>query len=240
MNRIDFMKRVELLLSDLPESERREAIQYYNDYLNDAGVENEEEVLEALGTPEELAQSIREGVREGDPERGGFSEEGYSREPKERENEVISQKRDARKEGGRDYGRRYRAGGKKRGMSGGTVALIVILCILASPVILPVALALGIVAVVLAAVFIPLILVFLLLGVIFIAVGAVAFFESLADLFLFPAGALMGIGASLITVGCGILLTMLLVFLLGKLFPNACRKAADFCGGLFRKKGGRG
>ena len=49
MNRIDFMRRLELLLSDLPENERREAIQYYNDYLNDAGVENEEEVLEALG-----------------------------------------------------------------------------------------------------------------------------------------------------------------------------------------------
>ena len=65
MNRIDFMRRLELLLSDLPENERREAIQYYNDYLNDAGVENEEEVLEALGTPEELAKSIRDGLREG-------------------------------------------------------------------------------------------------------------------------------------------------------------------------------
>ena len=56
MNRIDFMRRLELLLSDLPENERREAVQYYNDYFNDAGVENEEEVLESLGTPEEVAQ----------------------------------------------------------------------------------------------------------------------------------------------------------------------------------------
>ena len=240
MNRIDFMRRLELLLSDLPENERREAIQYYNDYLNDAGVENEEEVLEALGTPEELAKSIRDGLREGEEDRGEFSEKGYRQETEGKENEVISGKRAERKEGKKDYGRRYRPDGKKKGMSGGTVALIVILCVLASPILLPLAFALVLVLVILAAVFIPLILVFLVVGVVCIVAGVIAFFESLADLFQFPASAVMGIGMSLITVGIGILLTMLLVFLLAKIFPNAFRKAADFCSGLFHKKGGKG
>lgn len=41
MNRLEFMRRLEALLSDISQSEREEALQYYNDYLNDAGVENE-------------------------------------------------------------------------------------------------------------------------------------------------------------------------------------------------------
>ena len=36
MNRLEFMQRLEALLSDISQSEREEAIQYYNDYLNDA------------------------------------------------------------------------------------------------------------------------------------------------------------------------------------------------------------
>lgn len=77
MNRLEFMDQLEQLLADIPEGERREAIQYYNDYLNDAGVENEEEVLAAFGSPEELAGSIREGLREENADAGEFSETGF-------------------------------------------------------------------------------------------------------------------------------------------------------------------
>lgn len=93
MNRIDFMIRLSAMLSDLPTAEREEAIQYYEDYLNDAGVENEEEVLAALGTPEELAASIREGLKEGNEQRGEFSENGFFEKGERLENEVA--RRDA-------------------------------------------------------------------------------------------------------------------------------------------------
>lgn len=89
MNRIDFMNRLSLLLSDIPENEREEAIQYYNDYLNDAGVENEEEVLEALGAPEDLAASIRKGLLEGSGQEGEFSEKGYRESDGGSANEVA-------------------------------------------------------------------------------------------------------------------------------------------------------
>ena len=48
MERKEFMRRLEALLSDLPENERAEALQYYNDYLDDAGLENEAAVLEEM------------------------------------------------------------------------------------------------------------------------------------------------------------------------------------------------
>ena len=225
MNRIDFMRRLELLLSDLPENERREAVQYYNDYFNDAGVENEEEVLESLGTPEEVAGSIREGLREEAREKGEFSEKGF--------------KQDGQKQEKKDAGDRYRTEGRKKGMSASAVALIVICCLVASPVLIPLAITLIVVLAVLGAVFISLVLVFLLIGVVCIVSGVIAFFGSLTELFLAPASAVMGIGMSLIAVGAGILLTMLLVFVISKIFPAAFCKTSDWVSGLFHKKGGK-
>ena len=40
MSRWEFMRRLEELLSDISPSEREEALQYYNDYINDAEVTN--------------------------------------------------------------------------------------------------------------------------------------------------------------------------------------------------------
>lgn len=36
MNRQEFMNQLEMLLSDISQAERDEALQYYNDYLDDA------------------------------------------------------------------------------------------------------------------------------------------------------------------------------------------------------------
>lgn len=59
MRRTDFLNELERLLSDLPEEERREALQYYEDYFADAGEEKEEEVIRELGSPQKVAESIR-------------------------------------------------------------------------------------------------------------------------------------------------------------------------------------
>ena len=40
-----FLERLEALLQDIPEEEKRDAIDYYRDYLEEAGPEKEEEVL---------------------------------------------------------------------------------------------------------------------------------------------------------------------------------------------------
>jgi uncharacterized membrane protein len=58
MNRVEFMRQLEELLHDIPRYEREEAIQYYNDYFDDAGVESEPNVIEALGNPARVARTI--------------------------------------------------------------------------------------------------------------------------------------------------------------------------------------
>ena len=59
MNRITFMTELNALLQDIPAEERREAMQFYNDYFDDAGEENEQQVISELESPEKVAEKIK-------------------------------------------------------------------------------------------------------------------------------------------------------------------------------------
>ena len=59
MNRAGFMSQLESYLADIPAAEREEALQYYNDYFEDAGAENEASVISSLGSPREIADNIK-------------------------------------------------------------------------------------------------------------------------------------------------------------------------------------
>ena len=76
MNRLEFMQKLEQALADVSEEERQEALQYYRDYLDDAGLTEADQVPESLGTPEKIAESIRGSVA-GEPESGSFTERGF-------------------------------------------------------------------------------------------------------------------------------------------------------------------
>ena len=49
MDRAQFMKQLERLLSDISEAEKQEALAYYNSYFDEAGPENEASVIRELG-----------------------------------------------------------------------------------------------------------------------------------------------------------------------------------------------
>ena len=59
MNRTEFMSQLEQLLQSITPAEREEALQYYNDYFDDAGAENEQAVIDALGNPAKVAENIK-------------------------------------------------------------------------------------------------------------------------------------------------------------------------------------
>ncbi len=71
MNKEEFLKRLEELLQDIDAIEREEALNYYRDYFEDAGVEHEQEIIHELESPEKVAQTIKEGL--------GIFEENTSR-----------------------------------------------------------------------------------------------------------------------------------------------------------------
>lgn len=74
MNRIDFMKQLESLLQNISPAEREEALQYYNEYFNDAGAENEQAVIEALGNPAKVAENIKRDING-----AGYGDTGYQK-----------------------------------------------------------------------------------------------------------------------------------------------------------------
>ncbi len=58
MTRGEFLRELEYLLKDIPESDRADAIAYYNNYFDEAGIENEQKVIQELGSPEKVAKTM--------------------------------------------------------------------------------------------------------------------------------------------------------------------------------------
>ena len=142
MNRTEYMRQLESLLQNISATEREEALQYYNEYFNDAGPENEQNVIEALGNPAKVAENIKKDILW-----NGYGENSYLRAGADSRS-VITYPADPQTENGNGEQRNRQSDAsqtaqaqvvspqKNEGMSTGMIVLIVILCILASPVIL--------------------------------------------------------------------------------------------------------
>ena len=55
MDKKEYLNRLQMQLEDLTNEERREALEYYEEYFADAGEENEDEVICSLGEPVQVA-----------------------------------------------------------------------------------------------------------------------------------------------------------------------------------------
>ena len=61
MTRNEFIAELRGRLAVLPPEERENALQYYEEYFDDAGPENEQAVIQELGSPENVANRILSG-----------------------------------------------------------------------------------------------------------------------------------------------------------------------------------
>ena len=59
MNRKEFLKDLRRALEHLPFEERENAVAYYEEYLDEAGPENEAEAIRGFGSPASIAASLR-------------------------------------------------------------------------------------------------------------------------------------------------------------------------------------
>ena len=242
MSRWEFMRQLEELLSDIAPTEREEALQYYNDYLNDAGRENEQDVIASLGTPEQVAQIVRDGLLDGD-DHGTFTEQGFqSSEPIK--NAIIKKEAEANTgeentwAGSETVEKSGEKGGEKSGLPTWAIVLLVIGCIIFSPVIIG--------------------LFFSLMGILFgalcsvigivIGIGAATLALYIAAvaliivgfgcLFASPLAGIGLIGAALICAALGILFMLLFYLLVAKCIPGICQGIAYIFKKIFGKKGG--
>lgn len=207
MNKDYFLSQLEKLLSDLPEEERREAMEYYVEYFDEAGPERESEVLGEFGSPQEVADRIHEELAEKglivyNPDAAGKSDKG-----------------------------------KSDGWKIACIVLLCILAApIAIPVaVAVVAVIISVIVTVLSAivgVFLAacgVTLAFTLVAVVLFVVGIVKLFSSpLVGLFL--------IGLALLFAGLALLLGFLVVQLCIVVLPAICRGIYKLCKSMFAKK----
>ncbi len=251
MNRKEFMSRLEGLLWNVSPGEREEALQYYDDYFDDAGEENEQAVIETLGAPEKIAETIR---RELQGEENARRVSGSNREvipwgeAEPEKTETGDGRYGGREAGERGYGGRgfgEPAGDgsvhepprkKAKGMSGGVIVLLVVLALLALPIGLPVILgALGTLFGMLAAWFAMIfsfgVAAAALLGVLLLLIilgGMCVMLNPFVGLALWGCGLICG--------GLGLLLLMLTVAMAGIATPAMFRGIAWIFGRRGREK----
>lgn len=261
MSRWEFMRQLEELLSDIAPAEREEALQYYNDYFNDAGRENEQDVISALGTPEQVARIVKDGLFDGDNQ-GAFTEQGFQNSASV-QNELIKHSTwsDAASDGKKtEYTDRaqYGAAGdaaesgrgertwtdgktaeqstEKKGLPTWAIVLLVIVGIICSPAIIGALFTIaGVLFGALCSVFgivIGIGVATLVLYIVAIALLIIGF----GCLFSNPLAGAGLIGAALICASVGILFMLLLYLLVGKCIPGICQGIAYIWKKLFGKK----
>ncbi len=227
MNREEYMKILSVSLKDIPAMERDEAIKYYNDYFDDAGIENEQDVIKNLGSPATLAESIKNGAMDGNVEGNHARQNFQGQRTYQVPFEVTDQAKNQ----------------KKSKLSGGMIALIVVLCILASPLLLAIAavgisLVIGLLAVIFGAV-VAVIAVLVSLLLAGIAVGVACIIAAVVLAVSSPFGAVFLIGVFIASIGVCIFVIMATVWFFGVAIPWIVKGIGKLFKKIFRKKGGR-
>lgn len=211
MNKNEYLDRLSRLLADISYEEHEEALSYYREYIEDAGIENEQRVIEELGTPEHLAQEIREGLfNKGEPSR--------------RQGEPISAPELSHKES------------TEKEKDNSNTILIILILILTSPIWFPTIFG-CIVGIITIAVGIGAVgIVCLVTGIALIVAGISALLS--ITVFSVP-GTLAGaalIGAGLVVLSLGILFIVLTVWLFGWALPALVRLIRETISRISRKK----
>lgn len=190
MNRNEFMTELKKRLNKLPYDEIKEAVDYYEEYFDDAGKENEQNVIAELGTPAGIASQI------------------------------IA-----------DYA--VKGADKKKAINVGlSTVWLVIIAVFASPVALPLGLAVVIIAL---AIVIVILSVIISIGAsgLGMTLGGLAY--AILSIFLFGkdfATALFTMGCGLLVCGIGVLLLIATVSLSG----NSFNRLAKWIGELILRR----
>lgn len=205
MNRIEFMTELAALLQDVPVEERKEAMQYYNDYFDDAG-EEEKDVVKELGSPAKVAENIKKDLGiQTEISSGGAQNTGA--------NYTGAQDARAQNNGTQNVGTQEQSNHIWK------IVLIVLVVIFGLPLLLGIGGGvLGLLAGIIATVFAV-----ILTAVLVVITGVLAIVAGVTFLITEPAVGLALIGGGLIAGVCGVIASVLLVKLCMIAFPAAGR-----------------
>lgn len=142
MRKEEFMRQLEMLLSDISEEERREALSYYRSYFEDAGEENEERILRELESPEKVAATIKADLRmeQGNMaeeytgqknEAGAYTERGFEDERFKKQKQAVELRKGTGENRNNSWGRKPSEEDENRTIK---MVLIIIAVVLTSPI----------------------------------------------------------------------------------------------------------
>jgi uncharacterized membrane protein len=213
MNRVEFMNQLERLLYDIPEHDRLDAIAYYNDYFDEAGVDNEAQVIRELGSPGKVAAIIKADLNSTVGE-----EEPYV------ESESSEQNVPSRKKNG------YHAPKQRKGLPW---PLVIVLLVFASPLLVGVfggviGVLFGVAGALvgIAVAFVACALALLIAGIVCFVVGIVRAFISPVEGFI-----IVGMGSLMLAVG--IIFAVLFIWCVLRWIPALLRGTVNLIQRLF-------
>lgn len=217
MSRQEFLRRLEVLLSDIPESERREALEYYRNYFEDADPGMEEQIIKELGSPEKVAASIKRDL---------FGEQGEAFGGQRQSEAFGGQRQSEAFEKQRRENRRLR-----------NVLLVVALIFLSPLWIGLLGGAFGLLVGAVCLVFGFAICIIALVGALLLAGFVLAGIGVVKMLAGFPAVGLIVVAIGLFMLAFGLLGFLLMAWLVGRILPWTVRAAVRLCKMPFRKRG---
>lgn len=245
MTKNEFIQELGYLLMDIPEEERNEALEFYRNYFEEAGLEEEETVIKELGSPKDVAYSIKKSLEYGSTEEGYFSESGYYDSYQEKPNlpvfnranrgekDIDPNKSDNKSEEttntersstGKDTSNNnsYKEGNTRdynNKLNKGNKVLLIILLIIALPMAIPVAATVFGLFVAAFATMFSLWLAFFAVSVALLIVGIALAISGVVQLSVAPALGLSLAGGGLIALGVGIFFGIATIWMAGKAIP---------------------
>lgn len=232
MRREDFLRQLEMLLSDISEEERADAMAFYRSYFEDAGEGNEANILEELSSPENVAEIIKRDLGMVAIASANETDAGKTNEAQRTYDEssyTYTYRSEKKQEEGYTINNDSVNPSYNEKKSNTTLILVIIIAILTSP------LWFGIVAGVLgsiiglsAALFGCTIATFVV-GAAFVGVG-ITMLVSISG-----AAGIAFIGAGLIVLAIALLLLLACVWMFGKFFPWAVNGIVTLCKKAFKK-----
>lgn len=242
MNRIEFMADLERLLCGMVEEEKQDVLCYYETYFDDAD-KTEEEVIEELGSPEQVAEMVCNSVEDADEINGAYTETGYEdtrfrdnqelgfeKQPSKFKNKWMNFKKKFAKKEKSSQDKSAKA--KKVEPNVWKWIAIVLLLLIGWPFIILLAIVWLLIAVLLDAFTI----IIALSGVMVFVLGIVIFIIGLTKLFTVPLMGLFLCGVGLVVIGLGVVVAVYMIKIAIKTVPIALKKSIDILRKPFHKK----
>lgn len=226
MNRAQFMEQLEKLLSDISEEERQEALDYYESYFDDAGEDQEANVIRELGSPGKVAAIIKADLRESSQNYGEYTENGFQ-DDRVKEDMRMPEQRGSRAERG------YHA--ERKGSNAGVI-LVLILLVFISPLIKGAVG--GVLGFIVALALLPFLIVFGIGAAVvgLFAAGIAVIGAGIGACFSASIGfGILGIGVGLLILALALVGLVFLVWAATKVLPAILRKFIDFCSRLVNR-----